>query len=300
MKTVLIRADSSSEIGTGHIMRDLVLAKQFSDARVIFATRPLEGNIGKHIFDAGYGVIWLESDELDELAGVVKKEKVDTLVIDHYGINQHYECLLKNHTGATLFVLDDTYERHYCDILLNHNVYADPARYNGLVPKCCELRCGTEYTLLRDEFVRAKVQKELRPPPPWSILIAMGGADHLGLNVPILEILEKFEQVQAHVVTTTANRNLEQLKKYAAGNSRVSIHVNTSKMATLMSCSHLVIATPSVTMNEILYMGVDFIAIQTADNQREMTKYLHSTGETILSDYSARELISALNMKLYG
>ncbi|HIP11896.1 MAG TPA: UDP-2,4-diacetamido-2,4,6-trideoxy-beta-L-altropyranose hydrolase, partial [Arcobacter sp.] len=32
---MLFRADSSSQIGTGHIMRDLVLAKQFKNANII-------------------------------------------------------------------------------------------------------------------------------------------------------------------------------------------------------------------------------------------------------------------------
>ena len=48
-KNILIRADSSSTIGTGHIMRDLVLAKQFPDAHIIFATQDLPGNINHKI-----------------------------------------------------------------------------------------------------------------------------------------------------------------------------------------------------------------------------------------------------------
>lgn len=44
-KNILFRADSSSTIGTGHIMRDLVLAEQFKDSNIIFATQELPGNI---------------------------------------------------------------------------------------------------------------------------------------------------------------------------------------------------------------------------------------------------------------
>ena len=47
--TIIIRTDSSSVIGTGHIMRDLVLAGQFSEAKIIFAVQDLPGNINHKI-----------------------------------------------------------------------------------------------------------------------------------------------------------------------------------------------------------------------------------------------------------
>ena len=51
MKTILFRADSSSTIGTGHIMRDLVLAEKYAKKglTVIFATQDLAGNINHKI-----------------------------------------------------------------------------------------------------------------------------------------------------------------------------------------------------------------------------------------------------------
>ena len=45
IKNILFRADSSSIIGTGHIMRDLVLASQYKKANITFATQELQGNL---------------------------------------------------------------------------------------------------------------------------------------------------------------------------------------------------------------------------------------------------------------
>ena len=41
-----------------------------------------------------------------------------------------------------------------------------------------------------------------------------------------------------------------------------------------MNEADFAIVTPSVTLNEIVYLNVPFIAIKTADNQDEMYKYL--------------------------
>ncbi len=291
MRNILIRADSSSTIGTGHIMRDLVLAKrEFQDCRVLFAVRDLPGNINDTIKKAGYETVELESNGIEELSAVVKEYDADTVVIDHYEIDEAAERKLKKLTGATIFVLDDTYEKHYCDILLNHNVYADPKRYESLVPKRCEIRCGREFTLLRDEFAEAKKRKAYRPLPmtrhtKLQALVAMGGADHSNKNMEILEILEKFEDIHAHVVTTRANRNIDELKSYAAYKKNVTLHIDCNRVAELMAHSDFAIVTPSVTLNEVIFMELPFIAIQTADNQKEMADYLISGGYPVLKKF---------------
>ena len=69
---ILIRADSSSYIGTGHIMRDLVLAKQYPNQNIIFATQNLDGNINYKIIEAGYRIELLESNDFEELNEIIK------------------------------------------------------------------------------------------------------------------------------------------------------------------------------------------------------------------------------------
>ena len=85
MKTILFRADSSSTIGTGHIMRDLILASGYAkeEHKILFATQNLEGNINHKIKEAGYENIILKSNDRKELNKLIQKLKVDLLVIDH-------------------------------------------------------------------------------------------------------------------------------------------------------------------------------------------------------------------------
>jgi spore coat polysaccharide biosynthesis predicted glycosyltransferase SpsG len=48
---ILVRADASSTIGTGHIMRDLVLVMQYPNSSIVFATQKLDGNLNSKILE---------------------------------------------------------------------------------------------------------------------------------------------------------------------------------------------------------------------------------------------------------
>ena len=145
---ILFRADSSSSIGTGHIMRDLVLAKQYKNANITFATQELDGNINHKIVESGYALRILKSNSKDEVLEIIKSSDIDLLVIDNYDVDYEFEKYIKENSAVKILSFDDTYEKHYCDILLNHNISADEKRYKGLVPDECELRCGCKYTLI--------------------------------------------------------------------------------------------------------------------------------------------------------
>ena len=142
-------------------MRDIVLAKKFKNSNIIFAVQNLNGNINQKIVDSGFKIEILKSNEVDELNILIKKLKIDMLVIDHYNIDYLKEKEIKKiNPEVKILSFDDTYEKHYCDILYNHNISANQKKYKSLVPKNCELRCGSKYTLLRDEFYKEKKKKE--------------------------------------------------------------------------------------------------------------------------------------------
>ena len=277
--TILFRADSSSTIGTGHIMRDLVLAKQYKDSNIVFVTQDLKGNINHKILEEGYRVELLKDNSLYEFQKIIDIYSPNLVVIDSYDINYNYEKQLKTQNlKLKLLSFDDTYEKHYCDILLNHNISANESKYKDLIPEYCELRCGAEYTLLRDEFIQQKKMK--------TVFLAMGGADHSNINIDILEVLKEFKNIDVNLVTTTANQNLEQLQEYVKNKDWIELHINSNKIAKLMRVSNFAIVTPSVTLNEVFFMNLPFIAIKTADNQKDMTQYLLKNNYFILEEFN--------------
>lgn len=308
---ILFRADSSSTIGTGHIMRDLVLAKQYPKSNIIFATQNLDGNINHKILEVVYKIEPLNSNDIKELDKLIKKLNIDMIIIDHYSIDWKYEKQLSIlNSQLSIMVLDDTYEKHHCDILLNHNIYANPKKYKNKVPKKCELRCGAKYTLLRDEFIQAKKEKKKKKfstlmqsrknedHSQLSIFVAMGGADSANLNIKILKVLEKFEY-KTIVVTTKANKNLKKLQNYCKDKSWIELQIDSNKIAKLMGKSNFGIITPSVTANELYFMNIPFITIKTADNQKEMVKFLKKKQYLTMDKFNKNKLNQFIKKLLF-
>ncbi|MDD3463382.1 MAG: UDP-2,4-diacetamido-2,4,6-trideoxy-beta-L-altropyranose hydrolase [Sulfurospirillaceae bacterium] len=273
MKT-LIRSDSSSTIGLGHIMRDIVFAKE-CEGEVLFACQNLEGNINNRI---PYPVHILFSNEPKELIELIKSLHVEMLVIDHYGIDASFEQKVKEETGVKILSFDDTYEKHYCDILLNHNISANKKRYENLVPKECVLRCGEP--LIRDEFKEEKKQKRKKI---YDVLVAMGGTDPTNTTLAILKTLPI--SLHVSVLTTSANAHLEELEAFVKENTNISLHVNSQEVAKLLHQSRLAIVTPSVMVHEVLFMEAPFIAIKVAQNQDDMYRYLKKNGFKVYKDF---------------
>lgn len=293
---ILFRADSSSTIGTGHIMRDLVLAKKYPKANIVFATQALDGNINHKIKEADYEIKTLKSNDFEELDKLIKELNIDMVVIDHYGIDFKFEKQLKKQNPKLkIFCLDDTYEKHFCDVLLNHNISGDKKKYKGKVPKHCELRCGSKYTLLRDEFLKEKKKKRKKSKDNLkTVFIAMGGADHSNINKKILKVLKDFKKIKVNLVTTTANKNLDELKQYCKNKKWINLYINSNKIAKLMRKSDLAIVTPSVTVNEVYFMKLPLIAILTADNQIDMYKYLKKKKYNVLKKFSKNKLYDGM------
>ncbi|MBZ7966481.1 UDP-2,4-diacetamido-2,4,6-trideoxy-beta-L-altropyranose hydrolase [Campylobacter molothri] len=265
---VLFRSDSSTQIGFGHIKRDLVLAKQYED--VSFACLPLEGSL---IDEIPYPVFELQSASIYELIHLIKEYKFDLLVIDHYEIKADDEKLIKLETGIKILSFDDTINPHHCDILLNVNACAKASDYEGLVPFKCELRCGFSYALIRDEFyIEAKEKRD----KIWDFFICMGGTDIKNISLSIANELSSNKKIA--IATSSSNKNLKKLKNLVKENPNIKLFIDYDNIAKLMNESEKLIISASSLVNEALLLKAKFKAICYIENQRPTADWLAKKG----------------------
>ena len=292
MGNILFRLNSSSKIGTGHLMRCLTLAKKYKDCKISFACENLQGNLNSKILQQGYSLEILPDGSSKTLIEVIRKLKIDFLIIDSYEIDYSFEKTIKENCQIKLLCFDDTYEKHYCDILLNHNICAKKSKYKDLVPSFCELRCGKEYTLIRDEFYKEKERKKIKKKHlPLRVFIAMGGSDVSNINIKILKVLLKNFSFKIEIVTTSANANIEELKSFTKDKNSITLHIDSKELAKLMGQCDFAIITPSVTANEVIFMNLPFVAIKVVDNQQEMYEYMIENNYKALEKFNEDRLI---------
>ena len=283
MKT-LIRSDSSSKIGCGHIMRDLVFAKTLQ-SEIIFACQSLNGHCMRLI---PYPIETLHSNDLQELIALILRLNIDLLVIDHYEIDAFDEYTIKKETGVKILSFDDTYKAHCCDILINPNIYAAKEPYASLVPKECELHYKSP--LIRDEFI---LEKTIKRPKIYDVCIVMGATDAANLSLEIVKLLP--DSLAIAILTTRFNAHLKELLNYVNTKPHIHLYVDISPIAPILNQSKKIILTPSSIVQEVLFLGISFIAIQVASNQQYMRSYLENNGYAVLKEWDA-----SLFMQLYN
>lgn len=296
-KTALFRVDASTVIGSGHVMRCLTLAKalQPSGWFIAFACRAHQGNLIQWLRHQGLEVIeltatpqnrstgyaaWLGVTEQQDAAELIAKlpAAVDLLVIDHYALSAVFEQAMQGYY-AKLLVIDDLANRaHQCDYLLDQNLYPKlQSRYELLVNKEAKLLLGPAYVLLRPEFAQLK---RTASASELKFLVFYGGTDELNLTSRTIEALQQLQKTDfsADIVIGLANPHRIALEQQCAQDPRFSLHVQTSRMAELMSTATLMIGAGGSTHWERCALALPALVVTLAENQVASTLCLAAAG----------------------
>ncbi|ARP94070.1 UDP-2,4-diacetamido-2,4,6-trideoxy-beta-L-altropyranose hydrolase [Bordetella genomosp. 13] len=287
-RSLVIRADASEVVGTGHVYRCLALADEarMCDWAVAFICRAAPGHLGELLAARGYRVHFVDDDEDWEVdaraASHVLRSigTVDWLVVDHYGLDARWESAVRAYVDR-IAVFDDLANRpHASDLLVDSS--HDPAEsclYRPLTPSGCRLAIGLGYVPLRREFF------ERRPPvrshhDVRRILVTLGGNDPLNATELALDALNsaQFAHIQVDVTLGTSNPRLRSLQDKAANMPNVNAYVQHSRMVDLMEQADLCLGAGGTTAWERCYMGLPALVLVLADNQRDLAAKLDRLG----------------------
>ena len=292
---IFIRADASHEIGSGHIIRCLVLAEKLSARghRVFFLSRNLPPTLHTRLAQSGCIVLDLpqiaansssfqEQDALQSLT-LAKSHSASTplLIIDHYHLDSTWETSVRNRFHKIL-VIDDLADRsHDCDFLLDVTWDQTMAsRYTNLIPRGCRALLGPRYALLRDEFTHARRLVPERTGDLHKIFIFFGGADPTRESEKALEAIShpRFADLSFTLVTGGLNPRSGQIFGKAWGHKNIEVYREFHPIALLMAECDLAIGAGGSTSWERCALALPAIVICTAPNQELIAKGLHEAG----------------------
>ncbi|SFS31782.1 UDP-2,4-diacetamido-2,4,6-trideoxy-beta-L-altropyranose hydrolase [Marininema halotolerans] len=292
---VLIRADASTGMGSGHVMRCLNLADRLRQkgAAITFASREYVGNLHGVVKQRGYPIVSLPArrkisstslvteDAHETIQLAEKNAPYDLVIVDHYALDSRWERLVRRIAQRVMVIDDVAQRRHDCDLLLDSAFYKDPIqRYKGLLPKRCKTFFGPEYVLLATQFCEQRERPLQKNSPPQRLLLSFGGSDPTGETVKVLTVfgMLSLPGVVIDVVAGRANPHHSILNAQCQRLKNAIFYPHVDNMAERMAQCDLAIGAGGSTVWERCSLSVPTITVAIAENQVELLKGLQQLG----------------------
>ncbi|XNH22170.1 UDP-2,4-diacetamido-2,4,6-trideoxy-beta-L-altropyranose hydrolase [Vibrio cyclitrophicus] len=278
---IVFRADSSIHIGSGHIMRCLVLASMLKEHghHVSFACRPQQGDLLDFVRNKGFEVkelivpsewstpkssadyeAWLQVPwkvDVDSFVSIFAS--VDLVVVDHYGINAEWEERCKTQLQCKVFAIDDLLRPHNADMILDQTLSRTPSEYDSPELETTVLT-GCDFALLNPNFVKYRqqaIQSSLHKSKP-RVLVSMGGIDQPNATLQVLHELLAISDDRPLVTVLLSPKapNYGSVKEFCSENDDWVRHLDfVDNMAELMLQHDIAIGAPGTTSWERACLG---------------------------------------------
>jgi UDP-2,4-diacetamido-2,4,6-trideoxy-beta-L-altropyranose hydrolase len=308
MKYIIFRVDSSRSLGAGHLMRCLTLAEAMKKlgVRSHFVYQTLPDHLGRLIKERGYSYTEISGSHFDPERDAqltldsVNAVGADWVIVDHYLIDARWESYIKGHVERVIVIDDLANRQHQCDFLIDQNPIQCEKQYDKLLPANAVQLLGTEYALIRPEFLEMRPESLQRRANSSleTLTISMGGIDNQNINLKVLEILQTTHHatdLQINLVLGFHSPWLGQIKNFLAQSSlHVELYSHVHDMASLLMRSDLALGAAGGSAWERCCLGVPSIIMAIAENQKSGAIALRSSGAaTYISSIS--EIPAALS-----
>lgn len=311
---VLIRADASPAIGSGHIARCLTLARVLRQqgSHVAFACRLLLGHRLDTLQADGFETFALPDSYFGEdpqqaiesmlpwQADIAALGQVldghpafDWIIVDHYGLDHHWQTAARR-WAPRIAAVDDLATRTYSvDLLLNQNLSGTPEAYASLLAPGCRTLFGPRFAMLRDEFCCPAIEIK---PQARRVLVNFGGFDAAMQTHHAMLALADFHELEVDFVAGAGNPAWAQMQTLAADRPHWRLHSFVSDFYRMMSQADLFIGAGGGTSWERAAMGLPTICIAVSNNQQANGEVMAAAGAHVFM--GTREQVSVEQLRL--
>lgn len=286
-QTLLIRADASATMGTGHVLRCLALAQAWQDAggQAVFAMNQPLSSLRERLLNEGFQVVTIEappssSADANCTAQLACRLHASWVVVDGYHFCPDYYRELKTAKLKVLMIDDRAASTDYVvDIVLNQNAYVHESLYTSskAVPK---LLLGLQYVLLRRDFAQWSGWSRPIPELGSRVLVTMGGTDPDNLTLHAVNALKHAgdPQLEVTVLVGRANPHIAALEQACSGVAGFCLQREVRDIPKLMAASDAALLAGGGTLWEALFMGCCVLSFARDKTQRAIVSQLGKDG----------------------
>lgn len=293
---VLIRADASPVIGSGHVARCLTLAQELrrQGADVAFACRRFPGHRLDTLREEGFQAFELPENYVGEhpelgieaplpwqadiaalQEALVEQPTFDWVLVDHYGLDHQWQRAARQFAPRIAAIDDLANRRHAVELLLDQNFSGSAEAYAGLYGPDCRTLFGPRFALLREAFRRPPIP--IRP-RAQRLLVNFGGFDAAGQTHKAMLALAGLDELQVDFVAGSGNPHWQAMQVLAADRPNWHLHSYVSDFAGLLAQADLCLGAGGGTSWERAVLGVPTLCITVAGNQEANARLLAEAG----------------------
>ncbi|MBV4459660.1 UDP-2,4-diacetamido-2,4,6-trideoxy-beta-L-altropyranose hydrolase [Pseudomonas sp. COR58] len=310
---LLIRADASPTIGSGHIARCLPLARvlRAQGSHVAFACRRLPGHRLEALRAEGFETFALPERypgedphqaiesmlpwqaDIDALAAQLEGHAAfDWIIADHYGLDHHWQTAARRWAPRIAAVDDLATRRYSVDLLLNQNLSGLHEDYRPLLPAHCRTLLGPRYAMLREEFSCPPIDIK---PVARRVLVNFGGFDAARQTHHAMLALADFSELDVDFVAGADNPAWTQMQALAETRPNWRLHSFVSDFHRRMTEADLFIGAGGGTSWERAALGLPTICIAVSNNQQANGEVMAAAGAHVFM--GAREQVSVEQLR---
>ena len=283
---LVVRADASPAIGSGHVVRMTALAQAWKQqgGQVLFACAEIpdamidmmeEEGLPLHRLSVAIG----SPDDLNALNALCHQAAVsagEVVALDGYRFGKDYQTGVKAH-GWQLLMMDDYGHAAAAsaDWIVNQNPGADASPHGASTSTDGKLLAGARYALLRKDFARYAEWHRDWNAEGCNVLVTFGGSDPANLTPEAIGALAG-RNLNVRVVVGPGYRNQEAvhaaMERHRHAFRTAETVVNPRSMADIMAWADVAVAAAGSTAWEICFMGLPAVFVQVAANQETVMR----------------------------